>query len=1135
MLKFIFLFTGLIITSYLFAGNGDTLKYQVIDFSMRGDVKEKWVVFPDSTKKFEKILMIYSLKCDPLNTPYKCGEWDYLTYTHAAKKTGKFKEFPNFMVDDAVTDSFSYINKSGWKYELRNEQSREITNVLQVKNTFAGDSANIISKNVFTAPANVSNRFLWTFNDLNKAGLLKKEIHGIYLWAKSPGSSGRLTIKMKLTNRDKLLPDSLDQNGFIVVYDQNTSFQNAGWQFLLFNKGFLWDSTSAIIVETAMQCLTVSGQIELSGNLDNNMQNLFSKEDFSLFFEGKDYIELPVENVKTINKTVSVSFWAKGNPDYMPQNTYIFEAIDASDKRILNCHLPWANSRIYWDAGNDDNGYDRIEKDAQPDEFKGKWNFWTMTKDATKGEMKIYLNGTLWHSVTGKTKSMNGIAKFVIGANAKGKNTNYDGWVDEFGVWNKVLSEQEIKSIMHKSPDANSNGLLLYCAFDEGNGMTTHEIISGKNLNLSGIPQWKFFKNDEKIKNFSDQGFKPLIVFSQGDFSFNNKSRHVVDSTQTDVITIVFYNDVNKPDIPTDTIYVWKTYSISLFDSIGSLIGQKAVKPDSVVYLSYRQATYDEKYALVDRYEIGRYITPYGINLDLGEGFTWIYDVSDYAPILRDSVRISSGNWQELHDLKFYFIEGTPPRNIKRVINLWNGYPAYNADVEKFLVPKKILIKNDEKNVRLKMRTTGHGMGGNDNCAEFCPKTHTIDVNGVKRFNHFVWRDNCAANPLYPQGGTWIYQRANWCPGAEVYTHDFELSPFVTPGDSLTVDYNLQPYTWNGQGSQPNYVIASQLITYSDFNFNNDAAVIEIIRPNKWEYYLRENPSCLNPVVVIKNTGKENLTSLLIKYGSVSTDLASFRWEGKLEPLQSAEVELPFYWGNWNGNNQFRVNVSLPNGKTDEYEYNNTKIATFNYPAIFSNELLFYLKTNNAPNETAYRLTDVSGKIWYERKFNTLAANKLYIDTFVLPKTYNCYRLEIFDNDEDGLNFWANNDGGGTARLKAKGGVFYPAINPDFGSYIAYNFTTGWNVNVDEPMQVSEISLFPNPVKDKAFLEVNFSQKNDVLVNLTDLYGKTIFSKKYASVSSDILEIELNEVVKGIYFLNVIYENKNSVFKMIVE
>ena len=43
-------------------------------------------------KQFEKVLMYYNIKCDPL-TPwdsYNCGEWDYLAYSFIFNHTGVY-------------------------------------------------------------------------------------------------------------------------------------------------------------------------------------------------------------------------------------------------------------------------------------------------------------------------------------------------------------------------------------------------------------------------------------------------------------------------------------------------------------------------------------------------------------------------------------------------------------------------------------------------------------------------------------------------------------------------------------------------------------------------------------------------------------------------------------------------------------------------------------------------------------------------------------------------------------------------------------------------------------------------------------------------------------------------------------
>ena len=32
---------------------------------------------------------------------------------------------------------------------------------------------------------------------------------------------------------------------------------------------------------------------------------------------------------------------------------------------------------------------------------------------------------------------------------------------------------------------------------------------------------------------------------------------------------------------------------------------------------------------------------------------------------------------------------------------------------------------------------------------------------------------------LYPQGGTWVYDRANWCPGDKATTRNHELTSYL--------------------------------------------------------------------------------------------------------------------------------------------------------------------------------------------------------------------------------------------------------------------------------------------------------------------------------------------------------------------
>lgn len=74
-------------------------------------------------------------------------------------------------------------------------------------------------------------------------------------------------------------------------------------------------------------------------------------------------------------------------------------------QRQLNLHTFLWGSSVYFDCGNVNGSYDRIEKPYATDNvIKGVWNHWAFTKTQQLVRMNIYLNGVLWHiSSTSKT------------------------------------------------------------------------------------------------------------------------------------------------------------------------------------------------------------------------------------------------------------------------------------------------------------------------------------------------------------------------------------------------------------------------------------------------------------------------------------------------------------------------------------------------------------------------------------------------------------------------------------------------------------------------------------------------------------------------------------------------------------
>jgi len=235
-------------------------------------------------------------------------------------------------------------------------------------------------------------------------------------------------------------------------------------------------------------------------------------------------------------------------------------------------------------------------------------------------------------------------------------------------------------------------------------------------------------------------------------------------------------------------------------------------------------------------FEIGRYMTPYK------KSCGWILDVSDYRSMLSDTVILKSfiDTWVNpgwLVHIDFEFISGTPANKIIKVENLWvSDNVVYGDNSQPITLPAITkTIDASATLVKLRMVNTGHGQGNTDNAAEFSQKTHNILVNGSTAFSQLLWRSNCGSNPCSPQSGTWQYNRAGWCPGADVIPNNYDITSKITPGQPATLGYQLQNYTnqcspnnpscvtgstctdckynYNGH-TEPHYKISAQLISY---------------------------------------------------------------------------------------------------------------------------------------------------------------------------------------------------------------------------------------------------------------------------------------------------------------------------------
>jgi hypothetical protein len=904
-----------------------------------------------------------------------------------------------------------------------------------------------------------------------------------------------------------------------------------GWNNFVFYQDFIWDGVSNLLIElsisndfptTAIDFLMDAntapmaasyigrnGQLELSGT--NHTLSSFANEE--------------------IGDQFTIEFWAKGNGN-AGQNTTFMEALDTAGRRIFNIHMPWSNNNIYFDAG-DETGYDRINQLATAPEIDGEWNHWAFVKDQPTGQMFIYKNGQLWLAGTNKNRVMGYFNRLVIGANASDQTLSWKGSLDELRIYKTALSAATIANYYEKKIDAthpNWSSLVLYHDFD--NVKYTRDL--GPNDHVLMPSEMGMIKaNNTKFVGQSIQNQRPLLQFGQGNMATYPTSNTVTQLQLKEPVVIFEQVPLHHHFELVSTYIGVQAGNNNSFDLNGQLLGSSPILTTQTLQnqsLTY----YNPPFEIIHDVELARYITPYGIQFDLGpNGFTWIYDVTDYQQYLHGLVDLAAHNTQELIDLKFAFIKGIPPRDVIKREPIWSEFKSYNFGqmaADAVLQAKPVVLSDTADMFKIKTRMSGHGQVGDYACCEWVNNSHQIKVDGVPRFNWSIWDAMvCGDNPNISQGGTWPYAREGWCPGDLVKEFEFELTPFVTPGDTVSLDYaiNAVPATDPGQAGG-NYIAAYDLISYSAPNFQNDAAIVDVLNPNNYEYYSKWNPSCQNPRVILKNTGAQPLTSCRIfcwlDYGSNLV----YDWTGNLGFLEQTVVEIPVTDMNWwyeqDSSYTFTTWVADVNGIIGPDQYNQNSLMTVKYdaPERIDGPFFIWLTTNNKATENSYQLLDHAGTVIFER--NNLQNTTQYKDTFDLAP--GCYSIVIEDTDHDGLAFWYSSqvegETSGQMRLRQVGGSYIEFFPGDFGRYHRYDFTVGFTLDVPENVQAPKIAVYPNPGAGLTTIELSGQLNGAASLQILDLTGRPLYQEQMHA-TSDFAEsfIDMSKYPCGTYLIEI--------------
>ncbi|MDB4161850.1 peptide-N-glycosidase F-related protein [Bacteroidia bacterium] len=210
-------------------------------------------------------------------------------------------------------------------------------------------------------------------------------------------------------------------------------------------------------------------------------------------------------------------------------------------------------------------------------------------------------------------------------------------------------------------------------------------------------------------------------------------------------------------------------------------------------------------------YEIGRYITPYGVNTSQLEKGIEI-DVTDFKSLLQGDVDLrarietwGADGWNLT--VNFEVTTGVPDYQYYAVspvlmYDQWSTSGVPYGKEHAYDLTRTITIPSNAQETTLRTVISGWGHATPTDrdgrpCAEWCFRTHEVKIDGENAFSHTMGPIGCPKNVIQPQRGNWEPDRAGWCPGMAVPVRT-DVFLESQAGTTFTFEYDYEEWTTDG-------------------------------------------------------------------------------------------------------------------------------------------------------------------------------------------------------------------------------------------------------------------------------------------------------------------------------------------------
>lgn len=285
------------------------------------------------------------------------------------------------------------------------------------------------------------------------------------------------------------------------------------------------------------------------------------------------------------------------------------------------------------------------------------------------------------------------------------------------------------------------------------------------------------------------------------------------------------------------------------------------------------------------------------------------------------------------------------------------------------------------------------------------------------------------------------------------------------------------------------------------------------------------NEATIEPVVRVRNSGTDTLTSFSLSYG-FGADLLNFDWTGSLATNAQVTLTLPSMPLPVGQNLNFSATILNPNNTSDEFPVNNVQ-----QRLVTSEEGRLYrlnLNTDFYPEEIGFVIQNVDNNaLVFEAETGSVPEGQ-NVYRFCLAD--GCYRFVITDEAGDGICCGSTGNGSFTLQNDLNQPIGSGGQFDDTDTVFFCVGTVGLEMLWSQP---DLIRVFPNPATDQLNVQMPADLLNHVSAfTVIDITGKAVMAGR---MQASMQIIDIGHLSSGLYLLRLDGDLGQKTIRFVVE